>query len=114
LFYGLISPWLVSGYQAFGVMASVFVALVWLRVVFLAMVYGAAMTRYRDYVVVATELGQARPDAVATDHALAEEADRIARETEAAMDLERRQAAAAEAAAETDTEPSSAGTSGGG
>jgi uncharacterized BrkB/YihY/UPF0761 family membrane protein len=115
LFYGLISPWLVSGYQAFGVMASVFVALVWLRVVFLAMVYGAAMTRYRDYVVVATELGEARPDAVATDHALAEEANRIARETEAAMDLERRRtAAAAESAAETDAEASSGGDTGGG
>lgn len=46
--YGLLSPWLVSGYQAFGVMASVFVALVWLRLVFIAIVYGAAMARHRD------------------------------------------------------------------
>jgi len=52
LLYSVISPWLVSGYQMYGVMASVFVALIWLRVVFLAMVYGAAMTRYRD---IATE-----------------------------------------------------------
>lgn len=48
LLYGLISPWLVSGFEMFGVMASVFVALVWLRVVFVAMTYGAAMARYRD------------------------------------------------------------------
>ena len=48
LFYGLISPWLVSGFEMFGVMASVFVALVWLRVVFMAMIYGAAFARYRD------------------------------------------------------------------
>ncbi|MFN8621193.1 MAG: YhjD/YihY/BrkB family envelope integrity protein [Chloroflexota bacterium] len=48
LCYGLLSPWLVSGYQAFGVMASVFVALVWLRLVFIAITYGAAMARFRD------------------------------------------------------------------
>jgi uncharacterized BrkB/YihY/UPF0761 family membrane protein len=48
LFYGILSPWLVSGFQVFGVMASVFVALVWLRLVFIAMTYGAAMARYRD------------------------------------------------------------------
>jgi uncharacterized BrkB/YihY/UPF0761 family membrane protein len=48
LLYGLIAPWLISSYQAFGVMASVFVALVWLRVVFLAIVYGAAMARFTD------------------------------------------------------------------
>jgi uncharacterized BrkB/YihY/UPF0761 family membrane protein len=48
LLYSVISPWLVSGYQAFGVMASVFVALIWLRVVFLAMIYGAAMAKHRD------------------------------------------------------------------
>jgi membrane protein len=41
--YGVLSPLLVSGFAMFGVMASVFVALVWLRVVFMAMVYGAAM-----------------------------------------------------------------------
>ena len=48
LLYGLLSPWLISGYQVFGVMASVFVALVWLRVLFMAMTYGAALARYRD------------------------------------------------------------------
>ncbi len=48
LLYSFISPWLVAGYQAFGVMASVFVALIWLRVVFLAMIYGAAMAKHRD------------------------------------------------------------------
>jgi uncharacterized BrkB/YihY/UPF0761 family membrane protein len=100
LFYGLISPWLVSGFQAFGVMASVFVALIWLRVVFLAMIYGAAMARYRDYVIVASELGEGEADAVATGHALAEEAERIARELDAATDLARRGAAPAEAPAE--------------
>lgn len=48
ILYGVISPWLVSGYQMYGVLASVFVALVWLRVVFMAMVYGAAMARHMD------------------------------------------------------------------
>ncbi len=76
LLYSVISPWLVSGFQAFGVMASVFVALVWLRFVFLAMVYGAAMTRYRDFVAAATVMGEAEPDAFATGYALAEELER--------------------------------------
>jgi len=101
LFYSFISPWLVSGFQAFGVMASVFVALIWLRVVFLAMIYGAAMARYRDYVAAATEMGEAEPDVFATDHALAEETERMARETDAATDIERRRAAAAKAGAES-------------
>lgn len=48
LLYSLISPWLVSGWEGFGVMASVFVALIWLRVVFMAMIYGAAMAKHRD------------------------------------------------------------------
>jgi len=101
LFYSFISPWLVSGFQAFGVMASVFVALIWLRVVFLAMIYGAAMARYRDYIAAATEMGEAEPDVFATDHALAEETERMAREREAATDVERRRAAAAKAGAES-------------
>ncbi len=92
LFYGFISPWLVSGFQMFGVMASVFVALIWLRVVFLAMIYGAAMARYRDYVAAAAELGEDEPDTFATNHALAEEAERAARELDAARELERRRA----------------------
>lgn len=62
LFYGLLSPWLVSSFQAFGVMASVFVALVWLRLVFMAVVYGAAMTRYRD-----EDSSRSTPDIVAND-----------------------------------------------
>ncbi len=48
LLYGLISPWLVSSFQALGAMASVFVALLWLRLVFMAILLGAAMARYRD------------------------------------------------------------------
>ena len=76
LLYSIISPWLVSGFQAFGVMASVFVALVWLRVVFLAMVYGAAMARYRDFVAAAEALGEAKPDAFATHYAIEQEEER--------------------------------------
>ncbi len=102
LFYSFISPWLVSGFQAFGVMASVFVALIWLRVVFLAMIYGAAMARYRDYVAAATEMGEAEPDAFATDHVLAEEADRLAREKEAALDVQRRTVAVTAGSAEAE------------
>jgi uncharacterized BrkB/YihY/UPF0761 family membrane protein len=100
LLYSVLSPWLVSGFQMFGVMATVFVALVWLRVVFLAMVYGAAMARYRDYVLAARLLGEATPDAVATEHAMEEEQRRAAREMEALAEVERRkQDAAASAAA---------------
>ncbi len=90
LLYGLISPWLVSSFAAFGVAASVFAALLWLRLVFLALVYGAAATRYRDYVAAARALGEADPMGFATEHALAEEADRVAREVEASEEVERR------------------------
>jgi membrane protein len=100
LFYSFISPWLVSGFQMFGVMASVFVALIWLRWAFLAMVYGAAMARYRDYIVAARELDLGEGDLVATTHALAEEADRIAREIDGGKGMSRQQAATAEGAAE--------------
>lgn len=48
LLYGVVSPWLVASYAAFGVLASVFVALLWLRITFIALVYGAAMARHRD------------------------------------------------------------------
>jgi membrane protein len=78
LFYGLISPWLVTSYEAFGVLASVFVALIWLRIVFLAMIYGAAMARYRDYVAIATSAGADEPEQLATDHVMAREAERAA------------------------------------
>jgi uncharacterized BrkB/YihY/UPF0761 family membrane protein len=97
LLYGAISPWLVSGYQAFGVMASVFVALVWLRVVFLAVIYGAAMARYQDFVAIAATLGEADPDAYATHYAIEQEAGRVRAELDGAREIERRQAAAAEA-----------------
>ena len=94
LLYSALSPLLVSSYAAFGVMASVFVALVWLRVVVLAMIYGAAMARYRDYVDAATMLGQAEPDTYATSYALEQEAARERQDTEAAHEMERRQAQA--------------------
>jgi uncharacterized BrkB/YihY/UPF0761 family membrane protein len=67
LFYGLISPWLVSGFEMFGVMASVFVALVWLRVVFIAMTYGAALARYRDATPSARHPSTAGLDPAATE-----------------------------------------------
>ena len=94
LLYSALSPVLVSSYAAFGVMASVFVALIWLRVVFLAMIYGAAMARYRDYVDAATLLGQVEPETYATNYALEQEAAREQQDTEAAHEMERRQAQA--------------------
>jgi uncharacterized BrkB/YihY/UPF0761 family membrane protein len=105
LLYSVLSPWLVSGFQMFGVMASVFVALVWLRVVFLAMVYGAAMARYRDYVLAAGQLGEEAPDRFATEHALAEEQRLAIRDQEASAELERRKA-------ETTGAPDDAGDAG--
>ena len=98
LLYSALSPLLVSSYAAFGVMASVFVALVWLRVVFLAMIYGSAMARYRDYVAAARTLGEAEPDRYATTYALEQEAARERQDTEAAHEMERRRAQAVEAA----------------
>jgi uncharacterized BrkB/YihY/UPF0761 family membrane protein len=112
LLYGIISPWLVSGFQTFGVMASVFVALVWLRVVFLAMIYGAAMARYRDFVAAATILGEAEPDSYATTFALEQEAERAERELEGVRDIERRRAEAILAGdAQTEPVPTDAGNS---
>jgi hypothetical protein len=81
-------------------MASVFVALVWLRVVFLTLVYGAAMARYRDYVAAARTLGETDADAYATRYALEQEAARARQDKAAAQELERRQAEAEEAAAD--------------
>jgi uncharacterized BrkB/YihY/UPF0761 family membrane protein len=101
LLYGVLSPWLVSGFQAFGVMASVFAALVWLRVVFMAMIYGAAMARYRDFVAAAEILGETDADAFATHYALEQEAARAERELEGVRNIERRQAEAAETEAES-------------
>jgi uncharacterized BrkB/YihY/UPF0761 family membrane protein len=97
LLYSVISPWLVSGYQAFGVMASVFVALIWLRVVFMAMIYGAAMARYRGYVATATAFGEEQPDAFATSLAIQQETQRAERELDDAEALERRREALDEA-----------------
>ena len=88
LLYGLLSPWLIAGFAMFGIVASTFVALVWLRVVFLAMVYGAAMARYRDYVAVARLLDESEPDMYATRHAMAEEQDRAAMELAGVRRLE--------------------------
>jgi uncharacterized BrkB/YihY/UPF0761 family membrane protein len=73
LLYSFISPWLVSGYQAYGVVASTFVALLWLRLTFLAIVYGAALSRYRDYAAEAAARGRRQPTRAATRYALAEE-----------------------------------------
>ncbi len=106
LLYSALSPLLVSSYAAFGVMASVFVALIWLRVVFLAMIYGTAMARYRDYVAAAAMLGEAEPDSYATGYALEQEAARERQDSEAAHEMERRRAAADEAA--TDRGPDAA------
>ncbi len=88
LLYAAISPWLVSGFAAFGVMASVFVALVWLRVVFLAVIYGAAMARYLDHVALASERGEAEPDAVGTDHVISQEQQRLVAERKAVKRVE--------------------------
>ncbi len=105
LLYGLLSPWLVSGFQAFGVMASVFVALIWLRVVFLAMIYGAAQARYRDFTLAAKLLGESEPDLRATHYVMELEAARERRELENAREVERRRAAAEAAAAQGGKRP---------
>ena len=55
---------------------------------------------------VARELDLGEADAVATGRALAEEAERIARELDAATDMARREAATAEGAAEAAPEAS--------
>jgi uncharacterized BrkB/YihY/UPF0761 family membrane protein len=102
LLYSVISPWLVSGFQMFGVMASFFVALVWLRLVFLTMVYGAAMARYRDFVLAAREIGETDPDRYATEYAVAQEAERAARELAGVREIERRKDQVADAATASD------------
>ena len=94
LFYGIISPWLVSGFQMFGVAASIFVALVWLRVVFLAMMLGAAMAGYRDHVAIAVKRGLEDPDAAATRHVLELEAERAAEGARASAEARAREAGA--------------------
>ncbi len=46
--FGFIAPWLVSGFQGLGAIASVFIALVWFGYVFQALLYGAAYARMLD------------------------------------------------------------------
>jgi membrane protein len=45
--FSLVAPLLVNGFAALGVIASVFVALVWLNLVFQALLYGAAWSAIR-------------------------------------------------------------------
>jgi uncharacterized BrkB/YihY/UPF0761 family membrane protein len=100
LFYNLASPWLVASFETFGVMASVFVALVWLRLVFMAMIYGAAATRYRDQVALAVHLGHTNPQRAATQRLRSEEMARAKAELEASQRVaEVERAAALERAA---------------
>jgi uncharacterized BrkB/YihY/UPF0761 family membrane protein len=105
LFYGLLSPWLVSSFETFGVMASVFVALVWLRLVFMAMIYGAAAARYRGQVALAVHLGHCSPHRAATQRLRSEEMARAKAELQASdrvTEVER--AAAAERRADKSPE----------
>lgn len=46
--FGALAPFLVAGFQSLGVIASVFIALVWLNWLFQAMLLGAAFARQRD------------------------------------------------------------------
>ena len=108
LLYSLLSPWLVSAFHALGVAASIFAALLWLRLVFLAMVYGAAMARYRDFVLAATILGQSEPDSYATDYVVEQEQERARREVEGAREIARRQAGTA---ADSEAKTGGAGSS---
>lgn len=87
LFYSLVSPWLVSSFETFGVMASVFVALVWLRLVFMAMIYGAAAARFRDQVALAVHLGHTNPRRAATQRLRSEEMARAKAELEASRQV---------------------------
>jgi membrane protein len=45
--FGLLTPFLIRGFAALGVIASVFAALVWLNLVFQILLYGAAWARIR-------------------------------------------------------------------
>jgi membrane protein len=45
--FGLISPLLVRHWLAFGIVGSVFIALIWFNLVFQALIYGAAWARIR-------------------------------------------------------------------
>ena len=70
-------------------MASVFVALVWLRAFFLAVILGAAMARYRDWVGAAAAAGVDGPDAAATVRLMARDARRAEDEESAKRALGR-------------------------
>lgn len=78
LSYEFLASWLTSDYHVYGLMASMFVALLWLRLIFIALTYGAAMARYRDLVAIARRSGVAEPDAAATADVLRLEAERAA------------------------------------
>ena len=45
--FGLIAPFLIRGFAALGLIASVFAALVWLNLLFQILLYGAAWARIR-------------------------------------------------------------------
>lgn len=47
-FFGALAPFLVQGFTGLGLIASVFIALVWLNWLFQAMLLGAAYARARD------------------------------------------------------------------
>ncbi len=46
-FFGLIAPYLVREWLALGILGGVFIALLWFRLVFLVLLYGAAWARLR-------------------------------------------------------------------
>jgi membrane protein len=45
--FGVLAPWLVGGLLAFGVIATVFAALIWLNLSYQILLYGAAWARIR-------------------------------------------------------------------
>jgi membrane protein len=45
--FGILTPWLVGGLLAFGVIATVFAALIWLNLSYQILLYGAAWARIR-------------------------------------------------------------------
>ena len=77
-------------------MASVFVALVWLRLVFMAMIYGAAAARYRDQVALAVHLGHGNPHRAATQRLRSEEMARAKAEVQASSHVDEVERAAAD------------------
>jgi uncharacterized BrkB/YihY/UPF0761 family membrane protein len=45
--FGLLAPWLIGGLLAFGLIATVFAALIWLNLSYQILLYGAAWARLR-------------------------------------------------------------------